>query len=192
LAAVPAALAGHETVVDEAESTQLRVWAGPHKPPLVLEDINSHQVRLETGDGSISVVHFFATWCEPCRAELPALDRLIARTNPSRLRVVAISVAEVEARVRSFIDKHSVKVQILLDRDRSVARAWKVHALPTTFILDQYLRPRLFIERDYDWDRFDVPDFKRPAATEQSSATPPDLTATPIKTTTTNLREGQP
>src|SRR5262245_43729153 len=77
-AAAPTAFAGNEPAVVETESTQLRAWAGPSKPPFMLKDANGRQVRLDPASGSITVVHFFATWCEPCRAELPALDRLIA------------------------------------------------------------------------------------------------------------------
>lgn len=162
---VSAVLAGKDAAAEQAEPTQLMVWAGPDKPPFLLEDTNGRQVRLERSDSSISIVHFFATWCEPCRAELPALDRLIARSDPSQLRVLAISVAEADVRVRSFIEKHSVKAQILLDRDRSVTRSWNVTTLPTTFILDRDLRPRLFVERDYDWDSFEIPNFGRSTAT---------------------------
>lgn len=102
------------------------------------------------------VVHFFATWCEPCRDELPALNRLVARSDPAKLRVVTISVAEVDVRVRNFVEKLPVNFPVLLDRDRSVAKAWNVSALPTTFLLDRTLKPRLFVERDYDWDRLDI------------------------------------
>ncbi len=56
-------------------------------------------------------------------------------------------------RVRNFVEKLPVNFPVLLDRDRSVAKAWNVSALPTTFILDRNLKPRLFVERDYDWDQ---------------------------------------
>ena len=69
---------------------------------------------------------------------------------------MTISVAEVDIRVRNFVEKIPVRFPILLDRDRSVAKSWNVSALPTTFILDRNLTPRLFVERDYDWDRLDV------------------------------------
>ncbi len=153
--------------------------------------MDGREVRLDPSDDAISVVHFFATWCEPCRAELPALDRLIARTDPSKLRVLAISVAEVDVRIRSFIEKHPVKLQILLDRDRSVARAWQVHALPTSFILDPDLRPRLFIESDYDWDGFDVSDFTKAIDAKKRADSPAMPTTTAIQTTT-DSKGGQP
>lgn len=126
------------------------------KPSFNLDDLNRQPVSLADQRSEIVVVHFFATWCEPCRDELPALNRLVARADPAKLRVLTISVAEVDVRVRNFVEKLPVDFPILLDRDRSVAKAWSVSALPTTFILDRNLKPRLVVERDYDWDRVDV------------------------------------
>ena len=126
------------------------------KPIFNLEDLGRRPVSLADQRSEIVLVHFFATWCEPCRDELPALNRLVARSDPEKLRVLTISVAEVDVRVRNFVDKLPVNFPVLLDRDRAVAKAWDVSALPTTFILDRSLRPRLIVERDYDWDRLDV------------------------------------
>jgi peroxiredoxin len=126
------------------------------KPVFNLDDLDRRVVSLADQRSEIVIVHFFATWCEPCRDELPALNRLVARTDPAKLRVLTISVAEVDVRVRNFVEKLPVNFPVLLDRDRSVAKSWNVSALPTTFILDRTLTARLFVERDYDWDRLDI------------------------------------
>jgi peroxiredoxin len=143
------------STADLAQPAELAQIDG-QRPLFNLDDLNRRAVSLADQQGEIVLVHFFATWCEPCREELPALNRLVARSDPGKLRVLTISVAEVDVRVRNFVDKLPVNFPVLLDRDRSVARAWNVSALPTTFILDRNLKPRLFVERDYDWDRFDV------------------------------------
>lgn len=124
------------------------------KPAFTLDDSNRQTIALNDLRGQTVLVHFFATWCEPCRVELPALHRLAERAGA--IRILAISVAEPEARVRNFLDKMPLGFPILLDRDRAVARAWNVSALPTTYILDGALQPRLFIESNYPWDTFDV------------------------------------
>ncbi len=135
---------------------QLSAWTQGRKPAFALEDLSRQPISLNAQTGRIVLVHFFATWCEPCRDELPALRRLVDRSDPAQLHVLAISVAEVDARVRNFIEKIPVNFPVLLDRDRAVTKSWNVSSLPTTFILDRDLKPRLFVERDYDWDRLDV------------------------------------
>jgi thiol-disulfide isomerase/thioredoxin len=103
-------------------------------------------------------VHFFATWCEPCREELPALNRFAARANGT-VKVLAISVAEIDSSVRRFMEMTVVNYPVLLDRDSVVARSWKVSTLPTTFVLDADLRPRLVAETEFAWDKIDPDKF---------------------------------
>jgi peroxiredoxin len=141
----------------DAPQPALTAWTGTAKSPFRLNDLANTAVSLADARAEIVVVHFFATWCEPCRDELPALRRLVERSDPAQLRVISISVAEVGARVRSFVEKLPVNFPILLDSDRAVAKSWSVSTLPTTFILDRDLHPRLFVEREYDWDQVDVP-----------------------------------
>ena len=87
--------------------------------------------------GRVVLVHFFATWCEPCREELPALRRLVERAVRQPVTVLAISVAEVPMRACArFIESTPVNFPVLLDQDRAVAKAWDVYTLPTTFVLD--------------------------------------------------------
>jgi peroxiredoxin len=121
-----------------------------------LRDSQDEFVALASHRGRNVVVHFFATWCEPCRDELPALNRLVARADAGRLAVLAISVAEVPIRVRRFLGEIPVNFPVLLDQDRAVAKAWGVDSLPATFILDTGLKPRLAVMREYDWDGLDL------------------------------------
>ena len=111
------------------------------------------------------MVHFFATWCEPCIEELGSLERLAARRHGKDLTILAVDVGEVDARVRSFFRKHPVSFPVLLDRDRAATKAWEIMALPTSFVLDPALSPILFVERDIDWDHRAV-DFALDEATK--------------------------
>lgn len=123
--------------------------------PFTLPSAGGPSFSLGALRGRIVLVHFFATWCEPCREELPALRRLVARADPDSLMVVAISVAEVELRVRRFLETTPVNFPVLLDQDRAVAKAWNISALPSTVVLDADLKPRLATEADFAWDSID-------------------------------------
>jgi thiol-disulfide isomerase/thioredoxin len=106
--------------------------------------------------GRVVLVHFFATWCEPCRAEIASLKELQSRLDGQPFAIVPISVAEADGAVRRFFARDPPPFAILLDRDRSIARAWNIHTLPSTVVLDRGLRPRLLAEGDIDWARPDV------------------------------------
>ncbi len=157
------------------EHGRLQAWTSGNKPDFTLQVSSGGDFALAAQRGRPVIVHFFATWCDPCRDELPALQRFVARAgNPI---IVAISVAEVDDRVRRFLDKYQVSLPVALDRDRAVAKAWDVSILPTTFILDRQLRPRLYAETDVAWD--DVkPDILQSLTTSDVSASAPTRTST--------------
>jgi len=134
----------------KADSLRLQPWAGP-APAFSLADSRGATIGLRPGSGEITIVHFFATWCEPCREELPALSRLAQRAGAAA-RVIAISVAEPEMRVRRFLATTQTDFPVLLDPDRATARAWGVSVLPTSFVLDAALAPRLAAEESVAWD----------------------------------------
>jgi peroxiredoxin len=138
-----------------ARATELTPAGGPAKPDFSLQDLNGKTVPLKTFKGRTILVHFFATWCEPCREELPALSRFLRRSGADA-SVVAISVAGVDPRVRRFFDAMPVDFPVLLDRDRTIAKSWKISALPTTYVLDADMKPMLVVEADFPWDAVDV------------------------------------
>lgn len=123
-------------------------------PAFSLADVHGRRVDVPGPGADTLIVHFFATWCEPCREEFASLAQLSAsRTD---IRILAISVAEVPSRVRRFAEAEHVPFPILLDGDRAVAKAWGVSVLPTSHVLDDARVPRLLAEGDLDWNHPDV------------------------------------
>jgi peroxiredoxin len=152
-----------------AEAAELRRWTGSGPLPFSLPDTAGTDVALESARGRIVLVHFFATWCESCRAELPALNRLAARANGS-VKVLAVAVADADRGVQRFLENAPVDFPVLLDRDRAVAKAWQVATLPTSVLLDASLRPRFVIESDYAWDTVDPGKFLNSSVTANANA----------------------
>ncbi len=98
------------------------------------------------------MLHFFATWCEPCREELPALGRFAERAGDAPLSILAISVAEPQSRVLRFLEGRPVNFPVLLDESRAASKALGITILPSTIVLDARLEPRLWVEGDFAWD----------------------------------------
>ncbi|NVO16608.1 MAG: TlpA family protein disulfide reductase [Rhodoplanes sp.] len=162
LALVPAA-----TPALSAE-TRLVPWTGDTPPAFTLDDLAGHRITLDDSPGRVVLVHFFATWCEPCRAELGALRDFAARHEAHALTVLAVDVGEVDARVRRFVATTDFDHPVLLDRDRAVAKAWGISALPTTVALDAGRTPRLVAEGDLDWSSDAVTEALAPLLGEQA------------------------
>lgn len=134
-----------------ASGAELKPWTGGAAPPFTLEDLAGKAHRLEEYKGRVLVVNFWATWCEPCRDEMPSLNRLKARMADAPFAILAIDMGEGEARVKAFLDKVPVDFQVLLDRDSAVTKAWKVRVLPTTLVLDPSGRIRYSAVGELDW-----------------------------------------
>jgi peroxiredoxin len=139
LAAAPAA----------AEETHVTAINGAAKPAFTLPQLQGDARKLATEQGRPVLVHFFATWCEPCLPELQSLRAMM--DGRSDVTLLALDVGEVDDRVKRFFKKNPMNFPILLDRDGKTAKSWGISSLPTTYILDGTLRPRFAADGPVDW-----------------------------------------
>jgi len=139
-----------------AGSTTLVALADSARSSFSLPSLDGPVRELAQLRGQVVLIHFFATWCEPCRAEMASLRELQSRLDGRSLTIVPISVAEADGAVRRFFAGEALPFAILLDRDRAIARAWKIHTLPSTVVLDRALKARFIAQGDVDWARPDV------------------------------------
>ena len=139
-----------------AADAPLKAWTAGRLPLFALDELCGEHADIAQLRGRAVLVHFFATWCEPCRAELPSLRQLADKMQGRPFAVVVIDTGEPDLRVRRFFASQPVRFQVLLDRDGTLGKAWQIDALPTTFVLDADLVPRLIADGDVDWSRGDV------------------------------------
>lgn len=124
---------------------------GQRVPPLVLDDLDGRSVRLADLRGKVVVVNFWATWCEPCRAEMPSLAQLAARHPADQLMVLAVNYQEMVPRVRRFMEAVPMPFPVLLDRDGAAAKSWTRRIFPTSVVVDATGQPRHVVTGEYDW-----------------------------------------
>ena len=106
-------------------------------PDFALSDLAGQTVRLADLRGQPLVLNFWATWCPPCRAEMPALQSIALSTASRGVRVVGINQAEDAAQVTGFMQTLGLDFPVLLDRDAAVSQLYRVRSLPTTFFVDR-------------------------------------------------------
>lgn len=147
-ALAPAALAvpGSPKGIAPAERFEALKTLAPPPAPL--------RRALEPLRGQAVLVNFWATWCEPCRTEMPALVSL-AEAEPG-LALVTVAVADRADDVRRFLDDHLVEPIAVQDPEQVIARAWDVRYLPTTLLLDAEHRPLLRVRGELDWHHASV------------------------------------
>ncbi|MHB9032267.1 MAG: TlpA family protein disulfide reductase [Anaerolineae bacterium] len=110
---------------------------GKQAPDLALPDINGKIVWLADLRGKIVIVTFWATWCTPCRAELPELVGVYQKLQERGIEILAINVGESPDQVNAFVTDLGIKFPVLLDAKGFAVYAFGVHAIPTSFIVDR-------------------------------------------------------
>ena len=114
---------------------ELTPWTNDPTPLLTLSDVHGTPHTLTAYRGQVVLVNFWATWCEPCREEMPALQALQHKLGKERLVVLAVNYGESPERVHKFMHSMPLDFPIVLDRDMDAAKAWQVRVLPTSFVL---------------------------------------------------------
>ena len=127
--------------VARADSTPQTMTAVPDKPAapdFALKDADGRLHRLSESRGKVVMVNFWATWCPPCRREMPSMQRAWEKLQGGNFEMYAVNVGEDEDTIFGFTFSTGVELTfpILLDRDAHVIKAWPVVALPTSFVID--------------------------------------------------------
>ena len=116
---------------------ELTPWTSGPTPLLALTDYRGTQHVLTAYRNRVILVNFWATWCEPCREEMPALQALQNKMGKEQVVVLAVNYGESPEKVQQFVQQVPVDFPLLLDRHTEAAKAWQVRVLPTSFVLGQ-------------------------------------------------------
>jgi len=109
-------------------------------PPINLQDFDGKAIQADKFKGNIVVLDFWATWCGPCIAEIPALNRLEEKYGTQGVRVVGVTMASGDAKeVKPFIGRHKMKYTILMGDDDQVYDL-NVIAFPTTYLITRDMK----------------------------------------------------
>jgi thiol-disulfide isomerase/thioredoxin len=130
----------------------LQEWTGPvDAPPIELKTLDGQPLALTDLKGKVVLVNFWATWCEPCLEEMPSMQRLRRRLASERFEILAVNFQEGEPRIRGFLRKVALTFPIVRDTDGAVARAWKVHIFPSSFVVGANGDVRYAVVGSIDW-----------------------------------------
>ena len=131
-------LLAHSTHAAAPPQTMTPVADRPAAPDFALKDADGKIHRLSEHRGKVVLVNFWATWCPPCRREMPSMQRAWTQLQGENFEMLAINVGEDEDTIFGFTFSTGVELTfpILMDRDAQVIKAWPVIALPTSFVVD--------------------------------------------------------
>lgn len=134
-----------------ANAAELKRWTGGATPALELKDLDGAPVRLADYRGKVVLLNFWATWCEPCRDEMPSMQSLKRRLAGRPFEVLAVNFGESESKVKEFLGRFPVDFRIPLDRFNTARRDWNVKLLPTSFIIGADGSVRYVVVGEFNW-----------------------------------------
>jgi thiol-disulfide isomerase/thioredoxin len=125
-------------------------WSGPLSAFSLLD---SSGKKWTTADfaGRAVLLNFWASWCEPCRAEMPTLQQIADLYGPEKVLVLAVNFKEPAARAIQFAKTTGVTMPVLLDVDGKAASRWGIKVFPTTLLIDSRGKPRHRVTGQVDW-----------------------------------------
>lgn len=110
---------------------------GQHAPAFQLSDLDGQPISLTQHEGKVRLVNFWASWCEPCRHEVPALNQLRAEYEAQGFEIIGISVDKEIENAKAFLDKIPANYPVAIDVDFNTAKDYNAQAMPMSYIVDR-------------------------------------------------------
>lgn len=115
----------------------LGIAIGQAAPDFELQTIEGKSYKLSDLKGKPVMINFFATWCPPCRAEMPALQEAFAEYEAEGFIILAVNLNESDVAIRSFIERYNLTFPIIVDKQDKVSKAYDIVPLPTSYFVDR-------------------------------------------------------
>ena len=136
------------------------IAAGEKAAPFKLTDLQGDSVSMAGLHGKVVFLNIWATWCAPCREEMPSMEKLYEqlRSNKGFVMLAVSQDSGSRDEVADYVRKHGYKFDVLLDPQNSVAEAYKVSGVPETFIIDREGRIVAHHSGAFDWSQKAIAD----------------------------------
>ena len=121
---------------------------GSTAPDFTLHSLGGPNLRLQEQRGRVVLLNFWASWCGPCREEMPQLNRLHEKYRASGVSLLGVNVDEDPSKVQALVAQLGVKFPVLMDTDKQVSRLYDMNAMPATLLIDREGKVR-YLHRGY-------------------------------------------
>jgi len=132
----PSVFAAEQVTAEDFKAMGLAALKeGTSSIDFTLSDLSGKKVSLSNYRGKLVFLNFWATWCPPCRQEMPSMERLYQKLKAKGLVILAVDLQEDAKSVQKFIDEHKLTFTVLLDSDGKVGTIYGARSIPTTYII---------------------------------------------------------
>jgi thiol-disulfide isomerase/thioredoxin len=139
-----------------ALSARLKAVSPRPAPATTFFLLSGKYVDMDELRGRVVLVNFWATWCPPCRKEMPSMDRLDKMQSGRPFTVVGVNVKEPADLVEAFVDDTSLGFPIALDENGGLAASWRAFVYPTSYLVDRKGQIRYSLNGFVEWDEPEI------------------------------------
>ncbi len=137
LLVVQACTPSAQTIRDGGQEATIGVKVGDLAPDFTLTDLEGNLLRLSDLRGKVVFINFWATWCPPCRAEMPEIEAIHQEYKDKGVVVIGLDILESEDEVRQFVEQGGYSWTFVIDTTGEVAASYNVTAIPKSFFIDR-------------------------------------------------------
>jgi peroxiredoxin len=124
-------------LVAAAAPLRAEIKAGQRAADFEKQTAGGQTLRLSSLRGKVVLLDFWASWCEPCKRELPLLARMAPRLRARGIEIVAVNIDERPENALAFLKSHDLRLNVVLDAGQSVVRSYEPAKMPSSFVLDR-------------------------------------------------------
>lgn len=131
--------AGVSSNVDQEQQLKVGLEKGNLAPDFELQSLDGKTIKLSSLRGKKVIVNFWATWCPPCRQEMPEMEEFYSKHKNEGVEILAVNLTQAEksrADVPEFIEEYGISFPILMDEKGKTGQLYNVSSIPATFIID--------------------------------------------------------
>jgi thiol-disulfide isomerase/thioredoxin len=141
------------TLKNDLKSMGLQVFdAGKKASDISATDINGKDFNLSEAGGKIIFLNFWASWCPPCKAEMPSIQKLYEKFKDKNVAFIAIDVGEPSENGLSYFKKNNYSFPLYFDKNNRTSSAYAVNSIPATYIIDKKGNLIACQIGSYEWD----------------------------------------
>ena len=140
-------------VKTEEKFDQKKSAVGYLAPDFSLRNLKGNYQSLDSFSGQVVVLNFWATWCVPCRVEMPSFEKLYRRYRSEGVTVLAVTLDKnSEKNIKSFVDEYELSFPVLLDEEGKVERLYPSMTIPFTYVIDREGRIVARVDGAKNWE----------------------------------------
>lgn len=126
---------------------------GYQAPRFTVRNLQGNRVSFSEFKGKVVILNLWATWCGPCRIEMPGFEALYRRFRTEGLTILGVSLdKDADAKVQEFVDEHDLSFPILLDDRKEVENRYNTFTIPSTYVIDRSGRIVAVVDGAKNWE----------------------------------------